>query len=900
MNVRKLIKKELFDLPPEIEKRNDATEVQITTRFKDDHFHFIMDDDNEKVREFVEAEAAEIGLDLYGGTKDKEPPEQIVFHNRQAIGDILTFTAAVRDFKKAFPDTKVGVLSTAMHIWDHNPHIDHNFRDERHILKIGPGFLTNKSNSSDLHMCNAFRLDIENKLGLRIPQGPITPDIWLTEEEHKAPPLIDGPYWLFVYGGEPGWPCKQYHRWQEVINLLKDDIQIVQIGVSRHPYPKLENVIDYVGKTEDKNHGIRQLWNLFLHAQGTLGLVSMHMHLSAAFGNPCVVLAGAREPASFTQYFGHQYIQTNGTMFCGEHTSCWKCKLEGCRNLTKPDNIMEGHHVKEVPRCVAIIEPEEIAEAVRKYYKGGRLEYGKKVDNKFFKNIVKESRVFVAPKPSKADNDYLETWGFQWGGGSVTDRDWIFMKDIFKEYKIKTVLEFGTGLSTLLMGTMSEKVITLETTNGLIEKMNKLVDPKKHLIKHWDGVTVPLDTFSDYKYPDKYDFIFVDGPVGGETREWSIKYASEHSDLVIVHDAGRTAEKKWQEKYLALEFQLIAKGGHRCSLWERRSKCEVVDTSKPLARICTTMRGFGGSERSTLFLMQGLLEKGYRVEAISTGNICGPYLNSIPKGVIQRDWNYLSEPCDVFLFYCSDTIWNFNKEEYKIMNNLNAKRKVMVINYKLGGAGQVAWTKNWDKYMFLNSTHESDLIKRLPNINTKILPPPTDLEDFFEVNVNYDNPLRLIRHSSQRDAKWPEDVNDFLNKIIEVRPDVEMFFMPPRSDMMNHDKIHKFKVNQLPIPEFLNQGNCFIYNLPENYTEGGPRVILEAMSVGLPCIVDNHSGMKDRVTDETGWRCNSKDEMIEVIKTLTPEILKEKGEAAKQRALTEFNPMNWIEEISKC
>ena len=54
------------------------------------------------------------------------------------------------------------------------------------------------------------------------------------------------------------------------------------------------------------------------------------------------------------------------------------------------------------------------------------------------------------------------------------------------------------------------------------------------------------------------------------------------------------------------------------------------------------------------------------------------------------------------------------------MNNLNAKKKVMVINYKLGGAGQVDWTKNWDKYMFLNSSHENDLIKRLPNINTKV------------------------------------------------------------------------------------------------------------------------------------------------------------------------------------
>ena len=40
----------------------------------------------------------------------------------------------------------------------------------------------------------------------------------------------------------------------------------------------------------------------------------MSSPLSACFNNPCVVLAGAREPAWFTNYFGHQYVQTNGTM----------------------------------------------------------------------------------------------------------------------------------------------------------------------------------------------------------------------------------------------------------------------------------------------------------------------------------------------------------------------------------------------------------------------------------------------------------------------------------------------------------------------------------------------------------------------------------------------------------
>jgi len=897
MNVKKLLKREMMTIPPEVEKRNDATNVQISIKFKDNHFHHIMDDDNELVREFVEDAAAEINEDIYKDVKTptsiKEPPKQIVFHNRQAIGDILTMTAGVRDFKKQYPDTRVGVITTAMHLWDHNPNIDHNFRDQQFIEKIGPGFLTNRSNTWNLHMCNAFRADMENKLGIPITQGAVRPDIWMTQEEYNRPPLIEGPYWLFIYGGEPGWPAKQYHRWQEVINILKDDIKIVQLGVKNHPYPHLKNVLDFIGKTEDRNNGIRDLFNLFLHAQGSLGLVSMHMHLSAAFNNPCVVVAGAREPAWFTQYNGHQYVQTNGTMFCAETSACWKCKMEGCRNKVE----YEG---KEMPKCVEIIEPEEVAEAVRKYYKGGRLDYGKKIPNKFFKNIVSKPRVFVAPKAEQIDDDYLNKWGFKWGAGSVTDRDWIFMKALFKEYKIKSVLEFGAGLSTLLMGTMADLIVTFETQPAWIKKIKNLSDPKKHIFKQWDGKDLSfLDVLSDFQYDRKYDFAFVDGPAGGDKREWSVKYASEHADLVIIHDAGRKPEREWQDKYFVKDFQLIAKGGHRCHLWKRREVC-AVDDARPLARMITTCRGWGGSERSTCFIMKGLIDKGYRVQLVPTKVISGEYLKNIPKGVEQMTWETIKQPSDLTVFYCSDTIWNFSKDMYmNVMPYINTKKKIMVLNYKIGGAGQVPWTLDWNKYLFLNSEHESALLGRIPSARTRVMAPPTDLTEFFKIQPNYDYPLKLIRHSSQGDNKYPDFTNEMIRDILRIDSAIEMHFMPAKSDCMDHPQVYKYPKNNPPVYEFLKNGNCFLYALPPGYTEGGPRVILEAMAAGLPVICDNHSGMKDRVTDETGFRCDSYDDIIAAITTLNNEkgLLKKMGEAARERAKSEFGAEKWIEEI---
>ena len=161
-------------------------------------------------------------------TKWEGVPEEIIFHNRQAIGDIMMMTCGIRDFKNAYPKTRVGVKSVAMHMWDNNPHVDHTFTDERKVLKIGPTFLTNKSNLWNLHFANAFRMDIARRLKIDIPQGPIKPDIWFSKEEFNRPPLIEGPYWTIVVGGEPGWTAKMYpsERWQEVVNLLKSKIQI--------------------------------------------------------------------------------------------------------------------------------------------------------------------------------------------------------------------------------------------------------------------------------------------------------------------------------------------------------------------------------------------------------------------------------------------------------------------------------------------------------------------------------------------------------------------------------------------------------------------------------------------------------------------------------------------------
>jgi ADP-heptose:LPS heptosyltransferase len=899
-NIRNKLEKEIAKLElDENVKNKEIIDYLITLKLNDNTFHHVLPDNKEMKEDMIDdLRSYSTNIKPPQPATEVKPPEKIVFHNRQAIGDILAMTCAIRDFKTAYPNTKIGVITTASHLWDHNPYIDHTYRDQNEIIKIGPGFLTNKSNLWNLHMCNAFRMDIEQKTGLHIPQGPIRPDIWLTEEEYHREPLIDGPYWIIIVGGEPGWTAKTYPstKWQTVINSLPE-IKFVQLGMKHHPYKHLDNVIDFIGKTEDKITGIRDLFNLFLHAQGSLGLVSMHMHLSASFNNPCIVVAGAREPAWFTQYFGHQYIQTNGTMQCAQTTACWKTTVEkGCQNKTE----------NNLPKCVDIIEPEQIIEGIRAYYKGGRLEYGKKVPNTFFKNITKESKAFSALPPSvelKQERPDLPL-DLKFGGGSITDRDWEFMKGVIEKYKVKTVLEFGAGLSTILMSEKVDKIDTFETMSGWINKIKVLTKPTS-TIKLWDGKNIKEKL-------EQYDLAFVDGPSGGESREFSTKLTSEHANIVIIHDAGREPERNWQKKYLEKYFNMTSKGGHRCHLWVRKdNKIEPIKeqpkpspiieiAGRPTARMLTTTRGFGGSERSTIEIMKMFLEKGFYVDLVPTGNISGEYQRNIPEGVIVKNWADLITPVDVLVLYCSDTIWNYDKPQYmEVMDKLQAKKKIMVLNYQLGGAGKVPWTFGWDKYMFLNSTHEQALLDRIPDAKTKVLAPPTNLTEFFKVQPNYELPLRLIRHSSQGDSKYPDYTNQMIQDILVIDPTIQFYFMPAKSNCIDHPNIHKHQKNVPPVYEFLKQGNCFFYSLPKNYSEGGPRVLEECMAAGIPAISDNFSGMKDRITPETGWLCNEYNDYLNVIKEIlsNPDILGIKGIAARERAKTEFISIRWIEEI---
>jgi len=314
---------------------------------------------------------------------------------------------------------------------------------------------------------------------------------------------------------------------------------------------------------------------------------------------------------------------------------------------------------------------------------------------------------------------------------------------------------------------------------------------------------------------------------------------------------------------------------------------------KPILRIVSNTKCLGGAERSVIEIARMFIEKGWCVELAAEGSIAPDIQAALPPQVTVN--NHLTRDCDVLLFYASDMVFGFDHDRFGVFNRLKAKRKVMALTYKIGKAGDVAWTRGWDKYLFLSTSLREGFLKKCPGADTAVLAPPVDLDPFLAVQPKYDGQLRIVRHSSQGDKKFPADLPEIMSQCRAW-----FGFMPGPSWLEQEINVTGYPYQNDPrgVSAFLSKGNCYWYLLPDGYTDQGPRVIVEAMAAGLPVICENRDGPADRVTTETGWKIDSHAEAIELINSLTPEALAKKGRAARERAKSEFVADRWFEEIT--
>lgn len=293
--------------------------------------------------------------------------KKIIFKSMMAPGDVLMLQLAVRELHKCYPNLfETDIVSPYPEITYNNPLltklITNGMKDaDAEIIDVGYDTEFKQSKFSGRHFSDGYITDINEKLGLDIRKANMYPSIYLKPEEMNKDEIrekygLPTRFWIFNAGIKSDIPLKSWRleNWKEVIRWLSEKTYLVQVGSHAHIHPEFEGVHSLVGKTED----LREFLKLCYAAEGSIGPISMHMHIMAAFHKPCVVIAGGRETPSWEMYPTHQFFHTVGMLEC--------CKDGGCLKKNRDECVyMVG--LQKYPLCMSLIEYKDIYKAVRSY-----------------------------------------------------------------------------------------------------------------------------------------------------------------------------------------------------------------------------------------------------------------------------------------------------------------------------------------------------------------------------------------------------------------------------------------------------------------------------------------------------------------------------------------------------
>ncbi|MBP5458947.1 MAG: hypothetical protein J6Y62_02045 [Clostridia bacterium] len=279
------------------------------------------------------------------------------------LGDSAIATGAVRNVKSAYPDLKFRYTGYAEALWENNPDVVDSAPDvELPLLRYAED-----SEQGDEDERNAARGNVVEGCTrtlcshLHISEVPIitrTPVLFLDDEEKELSERWEG-RWLLNANCQYMSRSKGYPWWQEVVDSLKGEIPVVQIGSrdARNLSPDLTGVLDWRGKSEN----LRMFLSMVYGCAGVITPPSGIMNIGAAFGKKMVVVTGAREAVSLTGYPNTEYV---GSECCG-FGPCRGCMSQTFEKERPCRNPVVRRH-QRYSRCMDMIKPGRVAEAVRR------------------------------------------------------------------------------------------------------------------------------------------------------------------------------------------------------------------------------------------------------------------------------------------------------------------------------------------------------------------------------------------------------------------------------------------------------------------------------------------------------------------------------------------------------
>ena len=305
-------------------------------------------------------------------------PRRIILKTQLSPGDLCTLTAAIESLHWSYPGQFLtDVRTTCDAIFQHNPHVTPLPDHKAQTIEMHYTDLVSCCDRVPNPFLRGYCQDLGKNLGIALELQTSRPHLYVSEQEKTTRPIFGGvelpeDYWLVSAGVKSDFTLKQWpvEYYQEVIDHFRRKVQFVEVGAAEHDHPKLNGVLDLVGRTD-----ARQLICLAYHAVGGLGPITFLQHLCAAFEKPYVALLGGREPVSWVQYPLQTTLHTLGKLPCCRTKSCWRSRVVRLGDGSEQDGSLCEWPVldmqKPVGKCMAIIKPVEVIRAIEACYEGG-------------------------------------------------------------------------------------------------------------------------------------------------------------------------------------------------------------------------------------------------------------------------------------------------------------------------------------------------------------------------------------------------------------------------------------------------------------------------------------------------------------------------------------------------
>lgn len=344
----------------------------------------------------------------------------------------------------------------------------------------------------------------------------------------------------------------------------------------------------------------------------------------------------------------------------------------------------------------------------------------------------------------------------------------------------------------------------------------------------------------------------------------------------------------------------------------------------------------GGGEQSFRTISKLLKKRGWKVNIHPWGSVNEKFKNiNVKESFKDGKMAKKMKPGLPLLFYANDCIWDFVSSAQDIV--AKSSSVIIGINYCNGTLPKADWLTQTDKVraiIFQNEEKKEEFNKNAIGFeDTKkiVLYGAIELDKFLETctnkRENKDSELVVLKHCVADHRKYvtnssfnsgdkihiwqkhlfkEKDVKFYKRLLKDLPNNVRFEFMEAHKELIDYFKEHprmKFhKWDSISVEEFLKKGHVYLYRTSNAWRDQYPRVVAEALAVGLPVLTEPRDGTKDRVIHgDTGFYCVDYDAYVYALKLLNrkEDYRHHLGRNCKDWARLNLNPEKWVDIIEE-